>query len=83
MSSIKPYSDAADSIEIGELTIENNVDRVSLYGSIQLTRDKVGLQQAKELKAVIDAVIKALEADKHLPDEITLKPTDKVDNPFK
>jgi hypothetical protein len=83
MSSIKPYTNEADSIEIGDLTIENRLDQVSMYGDIQLTKDKVGLQQAKELKAIIDAVVKALEAEKNLPDHITFKPTDQVDNPFK
>jgi hypothetical protein len=83
MSAIKPYADEADSLEIGDLTVENRLDQVSIYGEIQLTKDKQGLQKAKELKAIVDAVVKALEAEKNLPERITFKPTDEVDNPFK
>jgi hypothetical protein len=83
MSSIIPYGNEADALEIGDLTIENRLDQVSLYGELQLTKDKQGLRQAKELKAIVDAVVAALEAEKYLPERITFKPTDQVDNPFK
>jgi hypothetical protein len=83
MSDFRPYKNEADSLAMDDLTIENRLDRVSIYGSIQLTRDKVGLRQAKELKSVIDAVVAALEADKALPEHVPVKPADKVDNPFK
>jgi hypothetical protein len=83
MSPITPYANEADALEIGDLTIENRLDQVSLYGEIQFTKDKQGLRQAKELKSIVDAVVKALEAEKHLPEHITFKPTDQVDNPFK
>ncbi|HEV7618799.1 MAG TPA: hypothetical protein VGO51_11940, partial [Burkholderiaceae bacterium] len=68
---------------IDDLTIENRLDRISLYGSVQLTRDKTGLQHARQLKEVVDAVVAALEAEKNLPEHIAVKPTEKVDNPFK
>jgi hypothetical protein len=83
MSAIAPYANEAETLEIGELTIENRLDQVELYGSIQLTRDKAGLEQARQLKQILDAVVATLEADKHLPDKISFKPTDEVDNPFK
>ena len=80
--SIKPYHNEAESLAISDLTVENRVDRVSVYGSIELTRDKAGLEQARALKEVIDAVVAALEAEKSLPDHISIKPTEKVKNPF-
>jgi hypothetical protein len=83
MSTFKPYKNEADSIAIDELTIENRLDRISIYGSIELTKDKAGLQQAMQLKNLIDAVVATLQADKNLPDHITIKPAEKVDNPFK
>jgi hypothetical protein len=49
---------------------------------VQLTKDKTGLQQARQLKEVVDAVVAALEAEKSLPEHIAVKPTEKVDNPF-
>lgn len=82
MSSIKPYQNEEESLAIGDLTVENRLDRVSVYGSIELTKDKAGLQQAKALKDVLDTVVAALEREKALPDQVQLKPTDKVKNPF-
>jgi hypothetical protein len=80
--SIQPYQNEEESLAISDLTVENRVDRVSVYGSIELTRDKAGLEQAKALKEVIDAVVAALEAEKSLPNHISVKSTEKVKNPF-
>jgi hypothetical protein len=82
MSSIKPYQNEEESLAIGELTVENRLDRVSVYGSIELTKDKAGLQQAKTLKEVLDAVVAVLEREKTLLDHVQVKPTEKVKNPF-
>ena len=65
------------------MTVENRVDQVEIYGSLAITRDKAGLQLARELKAVVDATLAALEAAPDLPEQIALRPTDSVDNPFK
>ncbi len=83
MAEMKPYADNAASIGIGELTVENGTDRVSVYGSLDLTRDKQGLLRARQLKALLDHVLHALEADPHLPDQVPPpeKPTT-VTNPF-
>ena len=81
--SLKPFKNESDSLAIDELTIENRVDQLEIYGSISLTRDKLGLERALRLKAIIDATVKALQDDAALPDQITFKPTDSVDNPFK
>lgn len=82
MDKITPYANESESLTLGGLTIENRTDQVALYGSIQLTRDKPGLEQARQLKTVLDAVVHALEADKHLPDSIPIKPAETVKNPF-
>ncbi len=83
MSTFDPYADDAASLGIGELTLENGQDRVAVYGSLDLTRDKVGLKHARELKAVLDAVVRHLEAVRDLPDAVPApeKPTS-VKNPF-
>lgn len=83
MLEFNPFANEADSIEIGDLTIENRLDQISFYGELRLTRDKRGLEQAKALKAVLDAVVQVLEADKNLPAQISHMPADEVDNPFK
>ena len=82
MSDFKPYANESDVLMLSSLAIENRVDRVTLHGDVELTRDKAGLALARQLKALIDAAVKALEADKALPDVIqTLKPRS-VKNPF-
>lgn len=43
MTKLTPFADDAASIPIGELTVENGTDRIALYGSLDLTRDKQGL----------------------------------------
>lgn len=84
MKTIKPFANESDSLGFADLTVENRTDRVSVYGSIDLTRDKEGLRHARDLRDLLDRVVKALEADKDLPDRVPPpEPTDTVDNPFK
>jgi len=47
-----------------DLNIENRIDRVSLYGSVDITRDAEGLAQALRLKGVLDGMVAVLEAEK-------------------
>ncbi len=80
---MQPFANDADSIEIAGLTIENGTDSIAVYGNLDLTRDKPGLEKARTLKAILDAVVQALEADKALPDKIEPpKKPDEVKNPF-
>jgi len=78
----KPYANEADVLRIGGLEIENRVDRVSLTGDVVLTKDRAGLALAKELQLLIGRVVKALEAEKLLPETVELKVTETVKNPF-
>lgn len=78
----KPYANEADVLRIGDLEIENRVDRVTLTGDVVLTKDQAGLALAKELQALIGRVVMALEAEKQLPETVELKVTGTVKNPF-
>ena len=78
----KPYANEADVLRIGNLEIENRLDRVSLTGDLVLTKDKAGLALAKELQSLIGRVVKALEAQKQLPETVELKAPEMVKNPF-
>ena len=78
----KPYSNEADVLRIGDLEIENRLDRVTLTGDVVLTRDKAGLALAKDLLTLMRNVVKALEDDKQLPDAVKLKEAKTVKNPF-
>jgi len=83
MSTMKPYADDADALTIGDLTLENGRDCVSVGGSLDLTRDKPGLAYAQALKAAVDAIVHALESDAALPERVVPpKPTTEVKNPF-
>ncbi|WP_448205369.1 hypothetical protein [Azospirillum sp. sgz302134] len=69
-SDLKPFANETQALSIGDLSVENCVDRVSLFGSLDLTRDKTGLERARALKALLDATVAALEADPDLPAEL-------------
>lgn len=78
-----PFADDAGSVSIGKLTIENGTDRIALYGSLDLTRDKPGLAHAHALKALLDQVVQVLETDKTLTDAVAPPAAPKtVANPF-
>ena len=80
---LRPFENEQDSLVIDALTIENRVDQLEIYGSLAITRDKIGLVHALQLKQILDAAVSALQHDQALPDQIAFKPSDQVDNPFK
>jgi hypothetical protein len=83
MTKLTPFADDAASIAIEKLTIENGTNRLALYGSLDITRDKVGLRHAQALKAIIDQAVQVLTADPAMPER--QPPVDKpttVRNPF-
>ena len=83
MVKLTPFADDAASVAIGKLTVENGADRVALYGSLNLTRDKHGLAQALVLKTLVDQVVQHLQAAKDLPDAVPgAAPAKFVPNPF-
>lgn len=77
-----PFANESDSTEIGDLCVENRVDRISLYGTLTLTRDKAGLALAKELLELLAVTIQVLENDESLPEKIQEVTQKKVKNPF-
>ena len=81
--SFKPYADEAAAVQVGGLSIENRLDRISLVGSLDLTRDKVGLQHAKRLRDLLASVVIELERqDSALPEATKTIGTETVKNPF-
>ncbi len=82
MTEFHPFADDVTSIECAGLTVENGTDRVSLYGTADLTRDKAGLAAAQALRDLLDGVVRALEtAD--LPDHVPPpKRLGRARNPF-
>jgi hypothetical protein len=68
--------------QIGDLKIENRLDRITVYGRIDLTRDKAGLENARALKKLLDDVVHTLEGDPALPEHIAPKAPVMKRNPF-
>ena len=66
MTTLTSFADDAVSVSIGKLTIENRTDRLAIYGSLDLTRDRHGLALARTLKAVLDEAVQMLVAQKDL-----------------
>lgn len=80
----EPFADDDSVRSIGALSFENGTDRIALHGSLDLTRDKVGLAQARRLKETFESILKVLEAG-DLPDAVADAPDaapESVRNPF-
>ena len=84
MAIIKPFGDDSSSVGIGGLTVENGLDSVVLYGSLEITRDRAGLGLARELAELLNAAVAVLSADPSLPDHVAAEAANSalVRNPF-
>jgi len=80
-AALQPFRNESDTLQIGDLTIENRLDRLSIYGSIDITLDREGLKTARELKALLDRAIAKMEQT-DLPDRISIVEPETVKNPF-
>lgn len=78
----KPYVQGIESHAIHDLTLENDVDCVSIYGNLQLTKDQAGLAAAKALQVYINAIVQQLESEAQLPEKIETSRAGEIDNPF-
>lgn len=76
-----PYANEADVVEIGNLMIENRLDRITLSGDVDLTLDAAGLAHARRLHEIVKAVLERLEAAP-LPEELPAPEVKTVGNPF-
>ena len=81
MNNFKPYANERDVLQVGNLNIENRLDRISFHGDVDLTRDQLGLLAARELKTLIDNIVHELEAEK-LPEKLPPPIIKTVINPF-
>ena len=79
---MNPFQNESESASIGGLTIENRTDRVSIYGTLDITRDKAGQRDARALKQLVDAIVAALDGT-DLREKIAKSETETVKNPFR
>lgn len=64
------YENDTDGFTTGELQIKNALDVITIEGTLEITKDRQGLEAALKLKRAIDAAIDALKRDRNLPDSI-------------
>ena len=76
-----PYANESDVLNIGTLSVENRLDRVSLSGDLDLTLDQAGLALAKQLQKLLADVVAELEK-RELPKQLPPPEVKTVDNPF-
>jgi hypothetical protein len=80
-TSFVPFANEADVLQVGNLAIENRLDRVTFDGDVDLTLDKAGLARARLLHALLGDVVAKLEAA-DLPDALPAADVKTVANPF-
>lgn len=78
----KPYENGTESHAIHDLTVENDLDCVSLSGNLQLTKDQAGLKAAKALQALLNDVVTTLENTADLPEAVQREQGGEIENPF-
>ncbi len=79
--SFVPFANEADVIGIGDLMLENRLDRITISGDVDLTADVPGLEHARRLHAVLGEIVAALEA-RPLPAQLPPPEVKTIDNPF-
>jgi len=55
-----PFKNEVDSLQIGNLTVENRLDRISLSGCLDITLDQEGLDTARTLMDVLSLAMHEL-----------------------
>ena len=78
----KPFQQGAESHSIHDLTLENDLDRINVYGNLQIGKDQVGLAAAKALQAYFNEIVSVLEQEKDLPEQLPTASETEVENPF-
>ncbi len=70
-----PFANEADVLHIGDLMVENRLDRITLSGDVDLTLDQPGLALARRLHALLGDIVGRMEAQE-------LPVVQQVENPF-
>jgi hypothetical protein len=81
MSKFQPYANEADVLNIGRLSVENRLDRITVSGDLDLTADQQGLAAARRLHDLLGEVVRVLE-QRSLPVRLAAPAVKTVDNPF-
>jgi len=85
---IEPFANNHQSMQIGELVVENQKDKIIIYGDIDLHFDALGYKQAQKLHELTGKILQAFASDgqyskKVLESKDNSDRSDKnIDNPF-
>jgi hypothetical protein len=80
-TSFVPFANEADVLEVGNLAIENRLDRITMSGDLDITADQQGLAAARLLHALLGEIVSKLDAQE-LPERLPAPKLKNVDNPF-
>ncbi|WP_199506906.1 MULTISPECIES: hypothetical protein [unclassified Psychrobacter] len=58
---IDPFANNHQSMQVGNLVIENQTDKVTIYGDIDITRDEAGREAIEALHQLTSAILNALD----------------------
>jgi len=76
-----PFANEADVLHIGDLMVENRLDRITLSGDVDLTLDATGLALARRLHALLGDIVGKMEGQ-DLPEQLPPPDVEHVPNPF-
>ena len=85
---IDPFANDHQSMQIGQLIIENQQDKIIIYGDLDLTLDTIGRQQAQQLHDLTSKIIQVFDKKVDRVDDDMIKEVkivenkENVDNPF-
>ena len=89
---IEPFANDHQSMQIGNLVIENQTDKIIIYGDIDLLTDNSGYEQAKKLHELTSKILQFYENQDvsnnsyNKNDEVSKSKDDwlddNIDNPF-
>ena len=61
--SFVPFADDASVRQVAGFSIENGTTALALHGSLEITRDRAGLDRARALTALLQSIVTCLEAN--------------------
>lgn len=85
---IEPFANDYQSMQIGELVIENQAEKIIIYGDIDLSLDLKGHKQAQQLHELTTRILQAFEnsagyTNSRLESKVKNDRSDEnIDNPF-
>ncbi len=85
---IDPFANDSQSMQIGDLVIENQTDKITIYGDIDLNFNSEGFEQAKALLELASKIVTAFQSDdRYLKNDLASKDIDdqsdhEIKNPF-